>query len=138
MKKQLDALVRKLDRTTTVDWVDEMRIGKPTYDHLLGALRKGVFNRNQTANGLHALFRLRSHGDDEEVFSVLMAHVRHSEIRVRTEAATLAVGLIKLNGFRVPFLSETALGTLGAGVQMGLRRDAEALVRDFLSNPRQI
>src|SRR5262249_9145634 len=89
MQRELDSLVRKLDRKIDLHWVEEMRLGKPAYDHLIGCVRAKTLTRHQLTNALICLFTMRDHGSEEEVFALLRDHTTHGEIRVRTKAVTL-------------------------------------------------
>lgn len=133
MQQELQSLIRKLDRTQTLDWVEEMRLGKPAYDHLLASVRGAHLNRNQTANALHALFRLRPHGDEEEVFDLLRNHTSHSEIRVRSEAVKLLIGMMKLHELQPPFSPTTCSAEIKAAITSGLYHDVASLANDFMA-----
>lgn len=133
MKAQLETLLKKLDRKTLVNWVEEMRLGKPAYDFLLAHLRAGGLTRHQRANALQALFRLRTHGSEEEVFSVFREHARHCEIRVRTEAVKLLVGMMKLHDCQLPFQSSNCIDDIEAAIELGLEHDIVLLAREFIT-----
>ena len=136
MGKTLESLLRKLDRKVVVDWVEEMRHGKVAYDHLLARVRDGGLSRNQTANALHALFRLRTHGSDQEVFDLCRTHAGHSERRVRSEAIKLLIGMVKLHDLRPPFQPRACIGEINAGLTRGLDHDVADLARDFVTQHR--
>ena len=55
MQRELETLVRKLDSKVMVHWVEEMRLGRPAYDHLIACVRARTLTRNQMANAFHAL-----------------------------------------------------------------------------------
>jgi hypothetical protein len=99
-----------------------------------------VLNANQTINALHALFKIRHHGNTPEVLQVFVELSCHLDQRVRSEAVQLAVGLVEFTRSRerVPMglLDDQAkaLGTaLGNG---GLTPKAAHLVRKFLALER--
>src|SRR5215467_10587056 len=50
MQRELDALVRKLDREIDLRWEEEMRLGKPVYDHLIACVRAKTLTRHQLTN----------------------------------------------------------------------------------------
>lgn len=130
MQKELDSLVRKLDRKILVDWVEEMRIGKPAYDHLLTCVRSPDLTRHQRANALHALFRLMPHGSTHEIFELLRSHAVHSELRVRSAAVKLLIGMLKLHNFQAPFQPSACANEINNGLRLGLDHDVAALATD--------
>jgi hypothetical protein len=133
MSSELESLVRKLDRKVLVDWVEEMRLGKLAYEDLLARIRNGTLNRNQTANALHVLFRLRTHGSEEDLFTVLRSHARHRERRVRDEAVKLLIGMVKLHDFKAPFQPNICINEIKMGLTDGLNHDVAALAQDFVA-----
>lgn len=135
-QRELDSLIRKLDRKMILDWVPEMRLGKAAYDYLVERLQKGDLTRNQIANALHALFRLRAHGSEEEVFALLRKHAIHREIRVRNEAVTLLIGMMKLHKLRPPFQLVKCISELNDALVLGLSPDASFLSRDLIAKHR--
>src|SRR5437870_5130046 len=92
----LDTLLAKLDCEETVSWLLEMAVGKAAYEHLLEAFRRGCLSVNQTRNALHALFELRFHTSEQEVFNIMTDACGHPSQKVRSEAVTLAIAMIKL------------------------------------------
>lgn len=95
-QKQLNEIIRKLNRRNIVTWLPEMKWGKPVYEYLKTALVSDEVNANQTRNIMHALFRLRFHGDSEEVMRLYMRFVDDDRLKVRSKAIQLAVGLSAL------------------------------------------
>ncbi len=96
MQSLLDKLVADLNRREIVSWLPDMKIGRPAYDHIRAALEGGKLTPNQLRNGMHALFRLRDHGEEQEVFDLFVRLSAHPEKKVRTEALQLAIGLLRL------------------------------------------
>jgi hypothetical protein len=133
MQTELDSLVRKLDRKITLDWVEEMRLGKPAYDHLLRCVRDGQLTRNQTANALHALFRLRTHGSEQEVFELFRAHAKHTESRVRSEAIKLLIGMVTIHDLKPPFHPNACIAEIKMALTRELDHDVSILARDFVA-----
>jgi hypothetical protein len=131
----LDTLVRKLDRKIDLHWVEEMRLGKRAYDHLVGRVRDKTLTRHQLTNALAALFRLRGHGSEEEVFALFRDHTIHPEIRVRTRAVTLVIGMMRLQSLRPPFDVGSSIDWIKAGITLGLYAPAASLAIDFLEKP---
>jgi hypothetical protein len=131
VESDLDTLLRKLNRKDLVDWVPEMRIGKPAYDSLLATAREKRLGENHTANVLHALFRLRQHGSTAEVAQLFLDCLGDERIKVRSEAAKLLVGLLKLREIEPPERYYASLRTAKAG---GLLHDVDSLVDAFLSS----
>lgn len=95
--KQLRELVRKLDRKDIVNWLPEMKLGKPAYEHLKATLLSADISENQVRNILHALFQLRFHGTSEEVMQIYMDFAADDRIAVRSKAVQLALGLSALS-----------------------------------------
>ena len=99
-----------------------------------------MLNANQTINALHALFKIRHHGNTPEVLQVFVELSCHLDQRVRSEAVQLAVGLVEFTrsreGVPMDLLDDQAkaLGTaLGNG---GLTPKPAHLVRKFLALER--
>jgi hypothetical protein len=130
--RQLDSLVRKLDRKIDLHWVEEMRLGKPAYDHLIGCVRAKTLTRHQLTNALLCLFTLRAHGNEEEVFALLRDHAAHGEIRVRSKAVGLLVGMMKLHHLRPPFDLDSSVDQIKAGIELGLYAPVASLANDVL------
>jgi hypothetical protein len=133
MEKELESLLRKLDRKALVDWVEEMRLGKAAYDHLLARVRDGGLSRNQTANALHALFRLRTHGSEQEVFDLCRTNASHSDRRVRSEAIKLLIGMVKLHDLQPPFQPNACIDEINTGLTSGIERDVTNLAKEFVA-----
>jgi hypothetical protein len=135
MQEALDSLVRKLDRKIDLRWVEEMRLGKPAYDHLIGCVRAKTLTRHQLTNALTGLFRLRGHGSEEEVFALLRDHTTHREIRVRSKAVGLLIGMMKLHRLRPPYDQGSSIDQIKAGIALGLYTPIASLANDFLEPP---
>ena len=135
MQRELATLLRKLDRKIDLRWVEEMRLGKPAYNHLIACVRANTLTRHQMANAFIALFTLRTHGSEEEVFALLRDHTTHGEIRVRSKAVVLLIGMMKLHRLRPPFDLGSSVDQIKAGVALGLYTPVAALAKDFLENP---
>jgi hypothetical protein len=131
-QRELETLVRKLDRKILVTWVEEMYFGKPAYDHLVARLRGTELTRHQRANALHALFRLRAHGSDMEVFALLRAHASDGEIRVRTAAVNLLIGMMRLHNLQPPFELSACIGEIRVGLALGLFPDKASFAKSFI------
>jgi len=125
-------LLQKLDRKATISWLPEMKAGRPVYDYLRRSLESEDLSRHQKANILHALFRLRSHGSDEEVFSTIARFSCDPEERVRSASVTLLIGMVKLHAFRAPFFSDEILQKVESALQLGLSHNVASLARGFL------
>jgi hypothetical protein len=134
MQGSLDSLVRKLDRKIDLHWVEDMRLGKPAFDHLIGCVRAKTLTRHQLTNALSCLFTLRGHGSEEEVFTLVRDHTIHREIRVRSRAVGLVIGMMKLHRLRPPFDLRSSLDQIKAGIALGLYAPIVSLADDFLSN----
>jgi len=133
MQRDLESLVRKLNRRGNIHWVEEMRLGKPAYDYLMERVRARTLTRNEMANAFHALFRLRNHGSEQEVFALLRAHTSDDEIRVRTEAVRLLIGMMKLHNLQAPFQPSTCISEIKAALALDLEHDVASLAKDFVA-----
>ena len=138
MQRELDALVRKLDRKIDLRWEEEMRLGKPVYDHLIGRVRAKTLTRHQLTNALIALFTLRTHGSEEEVFALFRDHTTHGEIRVRSKAVGLLIGMMNLHRLRPPFDLGSSIDQIKAGIALGLYAPIASLAKDFLEHPSSV
>lgn len=138
MQRELDSLVRKLDRKIDLRWVEEMRLGKPAYDHLIGCVRAKTLTCYQLTNALICLFTMRNHGSEEEVFALLRDHTTHGEIRVRTKAITLLIGMMNLHLLRPPFDLGSSIDQIKAGIALGLYAPIASLANDFLERPSSV
>ena len=96
MPTPLDNLLLQLNRRNIVDWVPEMKLGRPAYDHIRKAIEGGGFSINQMRNGLHALFRLRDHATWQEVFDIFVRFSTHENQKVRSEAVKLRERVLAL------------------------------------------
>jgi hypothetical protein len=103
--------------------LEEQRLGKPVYDALLERLKNGSLSKNQTANALVVLFQLRTLGV-EPVFEAVMTALAHPHVRVRTQATTLAIGLMNVSGWSAPYYTPENLDKLRAALGRGVHKDA--------------
>ena len=138
MQRELASLVRKLDRKIDLRWEEEMRLGKPVYDHLIGRVRAKTLTRHQLTNALIALFTLRTHGSEEEVFALFRDHTTHGEIRVRSKAVGLLIGMMNLHRLRPPFDLGSSIDQIKAGIALGLYAPIASLAKDFLEHPSSV
>src|SRR5262245_29228420 len=97
MEEALNRLVSDLNRREIIDWLPDMKLGRLAYDRIRTALEHEPLTVNQLRNAFHALFRLRSHATDQEVFDVFVRFTAHADERARSEALQLAIGLIRLH-----------------------------------------
>lgn len=129
----LDRMMRKLDTRQRVEWTDEMRDGKPALRRLLHDLTHPGISANAAANACIAAFRLRRHAPDDEVYSVFLGLASDSRKKVRTAAATMIVGVLRVDaGHRDNFEAE-GKRALEAALERGLEHDAQQLVVDYLA-----
>jgi hypothetical protein len=97
MQGELDARFESSSaRLTCIGWRRCARANHPT----IACVRAKT--RHQLTNALLCLFTLRAHGS-EEIFAVLRDHTTHGEIRVRSKAVGLLIGMMKLHRLRPPF-----------------------------------
>jgi hypothetical protein len=136
VQSPLDKLLLQLNRKNIVDWVPEMKLGRPAYDHIQAVLENGKLSVNQIRNGLHALFRLRDHGSWQEVFDIFVRFSNHENEKVRTEAVTLAVGSLRFSrNYPLQPLSASAqdLAALRHAVELGVEPRIAQLAQEFLA-----
>jgi hypothetical protein len=114
------------------------RKGKDGYALLLEQLRSGTLTKWQMCNIMELLVRTRLHGDQDELFSILLEITKDDRVEVRTVATQLVKALTVIAEHRkdnaiknanrthvAPFLR----GALARGL---VNRGVEASVRDFL------
>jgi hypothetical protein len=131
MQFDLDKFLSALDRPPVINWIPEMKNGIPVYKWLMENLPKKELNENQTRNAIHALYRLRTHGDVNAVLDVLVECAVDTRIAVRSEAVQVAIGLVRFGrttGREPQIFSREQISKLNAGIAMGLdQRVAELL-----------
>jgi len=117
----------------------ESVLGKPAYDHLIGCGRAKTLTRHQLTDALICLFTMRDHGSEEEVFAALFRdHTTHGEIRMRTKAVTLLIGMMNLHRLRPPFDQGSSIDQIKAGIALGLYTPIASLAKDFLEHPSSV
>ena len=131
--KQLKDIVRKLNRRNIVTWLPEMKWGKPVYEYLKVALVSDEVNVNQTLNIMHALFRLRFHGNSEEVMRLYLRFVGDDRLKVRSKAVQLAVGLSGLHA-HYPNLSVPLKPENRSLIEAALSRGVDVQTAKFARN----
>ena len=135
MQDALDRLVAGLNRREIIDWLPEMKLGRPALDRIRSEIAGDRFTSNQLRNGMHALFRLREHGEEQEIFDLFVQLSASSEKQVRSEAVQLAIGLLRLQRVqpRRP-LSATPVhfAALRRAIDLGVSSKVEALAREFM------
>lgn len=62
--------------------------------------------------------------DSEQVLEAVMTALAHPHIRVRTQATTLAIGLMNLSGWSAPYYTPENLDKLRAALDRGVHTDA--------------
>jgi hypothetical protein len=135
MPTPLDNLLLQLNRRNIVDWVPEMKLGRPAYDHIRKAIEGGGFSINQMRNGLHALFRLRDHATWQEVFDIFVRFSTHENQKVRSEAVKLAVGSLRFSRnypLQPLSASQQDLATLRKAVETGVEPRTAQLAKEIL------
>jgi hypothetical protein len=136
MKEALDNILRQLDRRQIVDWIPEMKLGRPAYDHIRAAVENSRLTTNQLRNALHALFRLRDHGGWQEVFDLFVRFAEHEKKGVRTEAVKLAVGSLRFHKhypLKPLTASEQDIAALRHAVDMGVDPQIAELAKEVLA-----
>jgi hypothetical protein len=127
-EKAIEELVRKLHTRRRVNFMQEERLGRPVYDALLARVRAQALSTHQTANALVVLHRLRGYGSSEEVFALMLELVTHDSRRVRDQAATSTVGMMRLAQWDPRYYSATALQRLRDARERGLTKPVDEYV----------
>src|SRR6516165_1921291 len=128
-QQQLESLVRDLNRKIPITWVSGMRLGKAAYDYLITRIQTNHLTRHQIANGLIALFRLRMRGNEGELFTLLRKLATHKEVRVRNQAVSLLIGMMKLHKLQSPTQLNTCIDEINGALTLGLNPQVTSLVR---------
>ena len=133
--QQLEDIVRQLDRRDVAHWLPEMKWGKPVYEYLKTALLSEEINVNQIQNVMIALFKLRFHGNSEEVLRLYMRFVDDDRLKVRSKAVRLAVSLARMHldypNHAAPLEPEDRARIEGA-LSRGVDAQTEGLARSIL------
>lgn len=112
-----------------------MKLGRPAYDRIRMAVEQEALTTNQLRNALHALFRLRSHATEQEVFDLFVRLTEHQDERVRSEALQLAIGVIRMHReypMQPLVTSEHHIAAFRRALTLGVSQKVAALARDFL------
>jgi hypothetical protein len=113
-----------------------MKIGRPAYDLIRSALESGTLTVFQTRNALHALFRLRSHASEQEVFDIYVRFAQHADELIRSYAVQLGIGLLRLHR-KYPLqpltASEHDLDTFRHAAELGVEPHVAELVHSFFT-----
>ena len=135
MDYDLARLLPQLDQEEIITWLVEMKAGRPAYDFTLAAMDGGTLTAFQLRNGLHALFRLRSHASDQEVFDIFVRYAQHPIQIVRSEAVQLGLGLWQFHR-QYPLqpltVSRQAFDTFRHAVEVGVSPRVADLAHDTL------
>ena len=130
-----DNLLKQLNQRKIIDWALELNNGPESYQFLLTALKEDCLNINQTRNALHALFRIRRHGDSAEVLHAFVESAKNPILGIRSEAIQLVIGVVKFSHLypepRKLQLSKDQLRTIKGARIAGLSRKVERLAADF-------
>jgi hypothetical protein len=135
MQEALNRLVSDLNRREIIDWLPDMKLGRPAYDRIRAAVEHEVLTVNQLRNGFHALFRLKDHATDQEVFDLFVRFTEHADERVRSEALQLAIGLIRFHRsypMQPLVVSERDTDAFRRALALGVSQKVAALARDYL------
>jgi len=133
-----EKLLHQLDQEELVDWAPELKNGKEAYEFLTTVLGKGTLSVNQTRNGLHALFRIRTHGNNTEVLRRFLELATHPDLEIRSKAVQLAIGLVRYTlmtdvvGVSPIMLSEDQREVLRNALAAGLTPRVTEIAREFL------
>lgn len=133
MQEALDKLVSDLDHREIISWLPDMKLGRPAYDRIRTAVEQEALTTNQLRNALHALFRLRSHATDQEVFDLFVRFTGHPDETVGSEAMQLAIGVIRMHRDypKQSLVTSTRdIETFRRALVLGVSQKVAALARD--------
>jgi len=136
MKFSSENLLAQLDNPEIINWALELKNGKDAYAFLMQAVGGAQMNVNQTLNGLHALFRIRDHGNRTDVLQKFIDLAMHPNKEIRSEAVQLAIGLVRFSIKRenVPLLlSDEQEKALRMAMAQGLTDKVSQLAGDFFA-----
>ena len=137
MNEDLNNLIRKLDSKADISWLPEMKLGRPAYDCIRQTLLTDTLTENQQRNALHALFRLRSHASDQEVFELYVQFASHPNKKIRSTAVKLGIGLLRfrraLEYITTPVATNSDITAFRHALDLGIEQPIDTLAREFLA-----
>lgn len=135
--QEFKRFVRGLDTRKLIGWSEQLRLGKPLYDHLVMLVRSGSLRSNQLANALVALHRLRRVASDREVFAVFVEALASEHKRARDQAVRFVTGMLRFSPGRDVALTNAVKRALRSASSRGVTKDADALICEALEgHPR--
>jgi hypothetical protein len=85
-------LLEELDHDAIINWAIELKNGVEAYFFLMRTVGTNALNVRQTLNGLHALFKIRSHGDSNDVLQKYVGLFGQPSANAGTNRTHLAAG----------------------------------------------
>jgi hypothetical protein len=135
MNYDLERLLSKLDQEKIIAWLPEMKAGRLAYDFIRAAMEGGTLTAFQLRNAMHALFKLRTHANDQEVFDIYVRFSQHQNQVVRSEAVQLGLGLWQFHRqypLQALTVSRQDLDTFRHAVEVGVEPRVAELAHDAL------
>lgn len=128
-------LLEELDQHAIINWAVELKNGKEAYEFLMRTIGSDALNVRQTLNALHALFKIRGHGDSKDLLQKYVDLFGHSVLSIRSEAVQLAIGLVRFSRRydKEPlFLSEEQRLAVRSAMARGLTNKVSSVAAEFL------
>lgn len=128
-------LLRELDQPRIIDWALELKNRKEALEFLMEAVQGNKLNKNQFRNALHSLFRIAFPENASHVLQTFVDLSAHQNIRIRSDAVQLAIGLVRVStNLRDPLLfSDAQEESLRKAVAKGLTPKVANLTRSFFA-----
>lgn len=125
--------MKELDSSKVVNWTQDLNFRREAIDFLAGELKRGQLNENQIKNGV--LFKISAEGFREEILDLFVNLTNSRDSKVRAEAVYFAIAVVTLaDRAKLPIrLSEPQIGLLRRSIQLGLKREDEDRLKEFLS-----
>src|SRR5215469_15640847 len=130
-----DNLLRELDQPEIIDWALELKNRKEAFEFLMQAVQGEKLNKNQFRNALHALFRIALPENAPPVLQSFVDLSSHEDMKVRSEAVQLAIGLVRVSrNLKEPLLlSDMQKKSLQKALAKGLTAKVDSLARSFFT-----
>lgn len=128
-------LLRELDQPRIIDWALELKNRKEAFEFLMEAVLGNKLNKNQFRNALHSLFRIAFPENAAQVLQRFLDLSAHQNIRIRSDAVQLAIGLVRVStNLRDPLLfSDAQEESLRKALAKGLTPKVASLTRSFFA-----
>jgi len=130
-----DNLLKELDQPKIIDWALELKNRKEAIEFLMQAVQGDTLKKHQFRNALHALFRIAFPENATPVLQSFVDLSSHKDMRVRSEAVQLLIGLVRVSrDLKEPLLlSDTQEKVLQKALAKGLTPKVQSLARSFFT-----